>query len=103
MYSIDILGLASRLCDGDPAVWHNPNVENCSTIEITRIREEVNNLATIIHSSNNFASALTVQPEDIRIITEALSANTDNDVTILPNDLENVISTVGDLIRLICS
>jgi len=43
-----ILGLASRLCDGDPAVWHNPNIENCSIVEITRLTEEVNNFVAIV-------------------------------------------------------
>ena len=79
-------------------------MENCSTVEITRIREEVNNLITAFRSPNNSNYTFAVEPEYLQIITEALATNTDNDdVTILPNDLENVITTVGDIIRLICS
>ena len=100
-----ILGLASRLCDGDPADWHDPNVENCSTVEITKIREEVNNLMAIFaafHNPNNSDRTLTIQPDILQTITEELVTNINkNDIAILPNDLENVISIVEDIIRLI--
>ena len=98
-----ILGLASRLCDGDPAMWHDPNVENCSTVEITKIREEVNNLRFIFaafQNPNNSDHTLTIEPEILKTMTEALATNTDkDDIPILPNDLRNVISTVEDIIR----
>ena len=100
---IHILGLASRLCDGDPVIWHNPNVENCSTVEITKIREEANNLRVIsaaFQNPNNSDRTLTIEPEVLETITEALATNTDkDDIPILPNDLRNVISTVEDIIR----
>ena len=84
-------------------MWHDPNVENCSTVEIANIREEVDNLRAIveaIQNSNNSNRTLTVEPEDLQTITGALATNTDkNDTPILPNDLSNVISTVEDVIR----
>ena len=103
MPGLFVLGLASRLCDGDPAVWHDPNVENCSTVEITNIREEVNNLLTIveaIQNPNNSNRTLTVEPEVLQTITEELATNTDtNDIAILPDDLDNVISSVESILR----
>ena len=84
-------------------MWHDPNVENCSTVEITKIREEVNNLKAIVEAfqnPNNSDHTLTIEPEILQTITEELATNTDkNDTTILPNDLRNVISTVEDVIR----
>ena len=101
--SVHILGLASRLCDGDPAMWHDPNVENCSTVEITKIREEVNNLRAIfaaMQNPNNSDHTLTIEPEVLQTITEELVANTNkDDIAILPNDLENSISIVEDIIK----
>ena len=61
-----VLGLASRLCDGSPAVWQDPNVENCSTVEITRIEEEVEILMTVFLASQNSISSdrtVIVEPE----------------------------------------
>ena len=84
-------------------MWHDPNVENCSTIEITKIKEEINNLRAIVEANqnvNNSNRTLTVKPEVLQIITDELATNTDkNNITILPNDLKNVISTVEDIIR----
>ena len=100
--SVHILGLASRLCDGDPAKWQDPNVENCSTVEITKIREEVNILRAIfaaMQNLNNSNHTLTVEPEDLQTITEELVANTNRSIAVLPNDLENVISIVEDIIK----
>ena len=94
-----ILGLASRLCDGDPAMWHNPNVENCSTLEITKIREEVNVIFAAFQNLDNSDHTLTVEPEVLQTITEELVTNTNKSIAILPNDLENVISIVEDIIK----
>ena len=84
-------------------MWHDPNVENCSTVEITKIREEVNNLRVIFaafQNPNNSDRTLIIEPEVLETITEALATNTDkDDIAILPNDLRNVISTVEDIIR----
>ena len=94
-YSINVLGLASRLCDGSPAVWQDPNVENCSTVEITRIQEEVQNLMNIIEAtrnSNNSDRTIMVEPEALQFITGELASVTDkNETTLLPNDLGNTI------------
>ena len=99
-----ILGNVSRLCDGDPAVWHEPDVENCSTVEITKIREEVMAIVEAIQNRTNSNSTFTVEPEVIETITEELATNTDkNDMAIFPNDLVNSFSTVEDIIRLICT
>ena len=84
-------------------MWDDPNVENCSTVEITKIREEVNNLKVIsaaLQNANNSDHTLIIEPEVLETITEALATNTDkDDLPILPNDLRNVISTVEDIIR----
>ena len=91
--TVIILGLASRLCDGDPAMWHDPNVENCSTVEITNVRETVNNL---MENSNDSLSKV------VENITEELARGTEKNITIFPNDLQNVINITRDIIRLIC-
>ena len=99
-----ILGLASRLCDGDPAVWHGPNVENCSTVEITRITEEINNLISIINATqnpNNSDRTIMVEPDILQSISGELANVTNkNDTAILPNDLEDTIYVTGAIIRL---
>jgi len=99
-----ILGLASRLCDGDPAVWHDPNIENCSTVEITRLIEEVNNFVAIFEARenfNNFDNTIMIEPQVLRTITGELANITDkNDSAILPNDLDNTINIVGAIARL---
>ena len=78
-------------------------MENCSTVEITKIREEVNILRAIfaaIQNPNNSDHTLTIEPEDLQTITEELLVNTNkDDIAILPNDLENVISIVEDIIK----
>ena len=87
-----ILGLASRSCDGNPAMWRDPNVEKCSTVDIVHIREEVYNL--------NSTSNLTLP---IQIITEELATATEKNTTsTFPNDLQSVINITRDIIRLIC-
>ena len=101
-----MLGLASRLCDGDPAVWHVPNVEECSTVEIIRIKEEVDNLMAIFDASqnpNNSDRTDMVEPEVLQSITDELASVTyKNDTAILPNDLGDTIDTVGTILRLGC-
>ena len=100
----DSLGLATRLCDGNPAVWHDPNVDNCSTVEITRITEVVNHLMVISAASrdpNNSDRTVVIESDVLQSITSELSSATDrSDGAILPNDLINIIDTVGDLLRL---
>ena len=108
-YSIDksnfTSGVASRLCDGDLAVWQDPNVENCSTVEITRIKEEVEMLMAIFAANqnvNNSDRTIMVEPEVIQSITgELADATTEKDRSILPNDLRNVIDTTGAIIKYI--
>ena len=95
------LGLASRLCDDDPAVWHDPNVENCSTVEIVQIKVAVNNILAISRQNlSNSDLTLAIEPEILQNITNDLATVIDkNDTSILPNDLDNVINTVGAIIR----
>ena len=99
-----ILGLVTRLCDGKPAMWQPPNVDNCSTVEITRIREDVNNLNAIFAVSRNPSNSdltVIIDPDDLESITSELSNATDRiGAPILPNDLINIIDTVGVLLRL---
>ena len=98
-------GLATRLCDGYQAVWQPPNVDECSTVEITRIREEVENLNAIFEAtqnSNNSDHTIIVTSEDIQSITGELADVTDKDNTsFLPNDLGNTVVTIGTILRLV--
>ncbi|XP_065913065.1 hemicentin-1-like isoform X2 [Dysidea avara] len=95
------LGLASRKCDGDPAEWQEPDVNNCSTVEITRIMEEAERLDEILKNALNSENAdltIMVEPEVVEAITEELASLTDNEETILPNDLANTLGTIDSLI-----
>ena len=100
-----VAGLASRLCDGSPAVWQDPNVENCSTVEIIRIQEEVKNLMTIFLaflSSNSSDRTVIVEPDTLQFISGELANVTyKNDTGILPNDLEDTINTAEIILRFI--
>ena len=93
------------MCDGDPAVWQLPNVQECSTVEITRITEEVEHLNAIFEAtqnSNNSDRTVMVEPEVLQSITDELASVTDkNDTSILPNDLGDTINTLGTILRLI--
>ena len=81
-------------------------MDNCSTVEITRITEEVNKLTAIVAASqnpNDSDRTITVKSDDIEIISSDLASATDkNNTSILPNDLENTINTVGNIIRFVC-
>ena len=99
MYNI---GLASRLCDGEPAAWQDPNVENCSTVEIIRINEEVQNLRSVFESIQNDNSSdrtVMVEPEVLQDITGELASVTDRDAVILPNDLNDTVNIVETILR----
>jgi len=86
-------------------VWHDPNVESCSTVEIIRITEEINNIVAISNARQNLNNSdltLAVEPEVLQTITDDLATITDkNDSSILPNDLDNTINIIGAIIRLI--
>jgi len=95
---IFILGLASRLCDGDPAAWHDPNIENCSTVEITRLAEEVYNFVAFFE--DGFDNTIMIGPQVLETITGELASITDKSGTaILPNDLDNAINIIEDVLR----
>jgi len=85
-------------------VWEDPDVKNCSTVEITRITEEVNRLNAIFErsqNSENLDRTIIVEPEVIQSITGELASVTEkNDTAILPNDLGGTINIVGTIIRL---
>ena len=102
---IVVLGLASRTCDGDPAVWDAPNVEECSTVEITRIKEEISNLMDILtafQNTNNSDRTIIIEPEMFQFIIDQLASITGNmDRAILPNDLRGIIMATGTILRLI--
>ena len=89
-----ISGYASRLCDGDPAMWQDPNVENCHTEDIPHIREEVNNLLN--------ASNLTCPGVIQNIVEEFARVTEKNATSIFPNDLQSAINITRDIIRLTC-
>ena len=98
-----ILGLATRLCDDDPTVWQPPNVDECSTVEITRIAEEVNYLLAIVAASqdpNNSDRTTTIESDAFESLSDELASAIDKDnTTVLPNDLRNTIESVGSLLR----
>ena len=86
---------------GDPAEWQDPNVENCSTVEITRIAEQVENLMIIfesIQNRNNSDRTVMIEPEVLDGITGQLASVT-NKNDILPNDLGNTLDTVETILR----
>ena len=91
------------MCNGTPAVWNKPNVENCTTVEITRIKEEVQNLMNIfdnIQNANNSDRTVTIEPQILASITSELANLTaKNNTAILPNDLSATINTVGTILR----
>ncbi|XP_065914251.1 adhesion G protein-coupled receptor L3-like [Dysidea avara] len=76
------VGNASRLCD-NKANWQEPNMDNCSTIEITRIMEEVNNLTPD-----------SVEPEAVVALTGRLTNITTMERAIFPSDLQNTLTTL---------
>ena len=78
-------------------------MENCSTIEITRIKEEVNDLLAIFSASQNPSNSdrtIMIESNAVQSITSDLAIATDkNDTPILPIDLENTIDIVEDILR----
>ena len=78
-------------------------MENCYTVEITRITEEVNELLAIFEASQNpniSNRTIMIEPEDIQSITHELASVTNiNNRAILPNDLNNTINAVGSVLR----
>ena len=78
-------------------------MENCSTVEITRISEKVDELLAIFEASqnpNNSNRTVMIEPEDIQSITHELASVTNiNNTAILPNDLNNTINAVGSILR----
>ena len=78
-------------------------MDNCSTIEITRIREEVDYLMAIFAASqnpNNSDRTITVESDTLESLSSELAIAIDkDDTTILPNDLRNTIDTVEVLLR----
>ena len=79
-------------------------MDKCSTVEITRITEEVNHLMAIsaaFRNTNNSDHTVVIESDVLQSITSELSSAVDkSDGSILPNDLINIIDTVGDLLRL---
>ena len=79
-------------------------MDECSTVEITKIREEVDNLNAIFEATrnpNNSDRTIMVEPEDIQSITGELAAVTNEDNTsFLPNDLDNTLDSIGTILRL---
>ena len=78
-------------------------MDNCSTVEITRIQEEVQNLMNIFEAtrnSNNSDRTIMVEPEVLQSITNELASVTDkNETTLLPNDLGNTLETMETILR----
>ena len=80
-------------------------MDNCSTVEITRITEQVKDLAAIFAASqdrSNSDRTITIDSDVFETITADLASATDmNDTSILPLDLQNTIETVGAVLRFI--
>ena len=80
-------------------------MDECSTVEITRIREEVENLNAIFEAtqnSNNSDRTIMVEPEVLQSITgELASVTSKEDSAILPKDLGDTINTVGTVLKLV--
>ena len=80
-------------------------MDNCSTVEITRITEQVKDLAAIFaasQDSSNSDQTIIIDSDVFDTITADLASVTDkNDTSILPLDLQNTIETVGTVLRFI--
>ena len=63
-------------------------MDNCSTIEITRIMEEVNNLTPD-----------SVEPEAVVALTGRLTNITTMERAIFPSDLQNTLTTLETFLR----
>ena len=81
-------------------------MEECSTVEIIRIKEEVNNLMAVFDANknpNNSDRTDIFEPEVLQSLTDELASVTDkNDTAILPNDLGDTIDTIETILRLAC-
>ena len=80
-------------------------MENCSTVEITRITEAVENFRDVLEATqnvNNSDRTVMVEPEELQFITYELESVTDvTNTSLLPNDLENTISAVEIVLKLV--
>ena len=78
-------------------------MENCTTVEITRIKEEVQNLMKIFENTqnaNNSDRTVMIEPQILASITSELANLTEkNNTAILPNDLSVTINTVETILR----
>ena len=78
-------------------------MENCSTVEITKIKDEVNDLLAFFsafQNRNNSNRTIMIESNAVQTILSDLASATDkNGTAILPNDLENTIDIVGDILR----
>ena len=78
-------------------------MENCTTVAITRIKEEVQNLMKIfdnIQNTNNSDRTVMIEPQILASITSELANLTEkNNTAILPNDLSVTINTVETILR----
>ena len=81
-------------------------MDNCSTVEITRITEQVKDLAAIFAASQDRSDSdrtIIIDSDVFDTITTDLASATDkNDTSILPLDLQNSINTVEAILRFIC-
>ena len=81
-------------------------MDNCSTVEITRITEQVNNLMAsyaAFQDPSNSDRTVVIEPDVVETITNDLASATDkNNMSILPNDLNNTLDTLEAIIRFIC-
>ena len=80
-------------------------MDECSTVEITKIRKEVENLNAVFVATQNPSNSdrtIMVKPEDIQSITGDLASVTEKDNTsFLPNDLGNTLDTIGIVLRFV--
>ena len=80
-------------------------MDNCSTVDITRISEQVKDLAAIFaasQDSSNSDRTIIIYPDVFETITADLASATDkNGISILPLDLQNTIETVEAVLRFI--
>ena len=78
-------------------------MDECSTVEITKIREEVDYLMTVFVASqnpNNSDRTIMVKSDALESLSSELAGAVDKEnTTILPNDLRNTIDTVEVLLR----
>jgi len=73
-------------------MWEEPSMNNCSTVAITKILEDLNDF---VRSNSTDA----IEPEVLVALTERLANVTTTERAIFPTDLENILGILDTILR----